>query len=176
MADGSQPFVDEAMLGKSINAKLVAAGLAYVEPYDSMPIALVRHLRTIIATARQADMGLLGMENVSKTQTGRVPDLATLQTLIMWPKLFRRLTAYFAEGFNGLGQFDNWVRLDPINRDDSLRLPDGELGNMHDTYRVVGDTMTLAYNPEELLIAPDPSPMGAMSALVTPAFLASRGL
>ena len=32
------------------------------------------------------------------------------------------------------------------------------------------------YNPEELLIAPDPSPMGAMSALVTPAFLASRGL
>ena len=136
MADGSQPFVDEAMLGQSINAKLVAAGLAYVEPYDSMPIALVRHLRTIIATARQANMGLLGMENVSKTQTGRVPDLATLQTLIMWPKLFRRLTAYFAEGFNGLGQFDNWVRLDPINRDDLLRLPDGELGNMHDTYRV----------------------------------------
>jgi hypothetical protein len=176
MADGSQPFVDEAMLGQSINAKLVAAGLAYVEPYDSMPIALVRHLRTIIATARQANTGLLGMENVSKTQTGRVPDLATLQTLIMWPKLFRRLTAYFAEGFNGLGQFDNWVRLDPINRDDSLRLPDGELGNMHDTYRVVGDTMTLAYNPEELLIAPDPSPMGAMSALMTPAFLASRGL
>jgi len=79
-------------------------------------------------------------------------------------------------GFNGLGQFDNWVRLDPINRDDSLRLPNGEKGNMHDAYRVVGDTMTLAYNPEELLIEPDPSPMGAISALMTPAFLASRGL
>jgi hypothetical protein len=39
MADCSQPFVDEAMLGQSVNAKLVAAGLAYVEPYDSMPIA-----------------------------------------------------------------------------------------------------------------------------------------
>jgi hypothetical protein len=46
---------------------------------------------------------------------------------------------------------------------------------MHDTYRVDGDTMTLAYNPEELLIAPDPSPVGAISALMTPAFLASRG-
>jgi hypothetical protein len=47
---------------------------------------------------------------------------------------------------------------------------------MHDTYRVNGDTMTLAYNPEELLIAPDPSPIGAISALMTPTFLASRGL
>ena len=161
---------------KASTRKLVAAGLAYVEPYDSMPISLVQHLRTIIATARAADMGLLGMENVSKTQSGRVPDLATLQTLIMWPKLFRRLTAYFSEGFNGLGQFDSWVRLDPVNRDDSLRLPNGEKGNMHDAYRVNGDTMTLVYNPEELLIAPDPSPLGAMSALITPAFLASRGL
>ena len=93
MADGSRPFVDNAMLGQSINAKLIAAGLAYVEPYDSMPISLVQHLRTIIATARAANMGLLGVESVSKTQSGRVPDLATLQTLIMWPKRFRRLTA-----------------------------------------------------------------------------------
>src|SRR5882757_2995082 len=79
MADGSRPFVDAATLEQSINAKLVAAGLAYVEPYDSMPISLVQHLRTIIATARAANMGLFGMENISKTQSGRVTDLATLQ-------------------------------------------------------------------------------------------------
>jgi hypothetical protein len=35
MADGSRPFVDEAMLGQSVNAKLVAAGLVYVEPYTA---------------------------------------------------------------------------------------------------------------------------------------------
>jgi hypothetical protein len=113
------------------------------------------------------------MENVSKTQTGRVPDLATLQTLIMWPKLFRRLT--ISEGFNGLGQLTTGCA-STRSTDDSLRLPDGELGNMHDTYRVVRNTMTLAYNPEELPSRPAPSPMGAMSALMTPAFLASRGL
>jgi len=101
MADGSRPFVDEAMLGQSVNAKLVAAGLAYVEPYDSMPISLVQHLRTIITIARAANMGLLGMENVSKTQSGRVPDIAMLQTLVMWPKLFRRLTAYFRKASMG---------------------------------------------------------------------------
>jgi hypothetical protein len=159
LADGSKPFVDDPMLDQSTNAKLVAAGLAYVEPYDTMPISLVRHLRTIIATARQGSVGMLAAEDISKAQGGTVPDLATLQTLIMWPKLFRRLAAYFAQGFAGLGQFDTWVREDPIHRDDSLRLPDGEKANMHDTYSVNGNTLTLVYDPEELLIAPDPKPM-----------------
>lgn len=159
MPDGSRPFVDSSMLDQSINAKLVAAGLAYVEPYDTMPISLVRHLRTIITAARQANVGMLGTEDISKTQTATVDVLATLQTLIMWPKLFRRLTAYFAEGHAGLSQFDDWVRENPIERDDSLRLPDGEKGNMHDAYTISGDTLGLVYNPEELLIAPDPNPI-----------------
>jgi len=77
----------------------------------------------------------------------------------MWPKLFRRLTAYFTEGHAGLAQFDSWIRQDPIGRDDTLRLPDGEKSNMHDTYQIAGNSLTLAFNPEDLLIAPDPRPM-----------------
>jgi len=158
-ADGSRPFVDTALLDQSINAKLVMAGLAYVEPYDTMPISLVQHLRNLIQQARQARKGLFPTEDLSTTKAAEIPNLAELQTLAMWPKLFRRLASYFAERHVGLGKFDQWIREEPIERDDSLRLPDGEKGNLHDTYIITGNELKLQFNPEDLLIAPDPKPM-----------------
>jgi hypothetical protein len=157
--DGEHIFVDAPLLDRSVNVKLVMAGLAYVEPYDTMPISLVKHLRDVIGAARANETGLFAVENVSVTRAAQIRDLAVLQTLAMWPKLFRRLVAYFTEGHVGLGQFDSWMREDPIHRDDSLRLPDGEKGNMHDAYIINGDSMKLQFNPEDLLIAPDPKPM-----------------
>src|SRR5262249_16568229 len=129
--DGDKPFVENALLDASVNAMLVNAGLAYVEPYDSMPISLIKHVRQLAVEARAANTGLWAHESVNTQKSVAIPDLATLQTLIMWPKLYRRLVAYFAEGHAGLGQFDTWVRQDPIGRDDSLRTPDGEKTNMH---------------------------------------------
>src|SRR5205814_5638030 len=62
-ADDGQPvFVDEALLDQSTNAKLVRAGLAYVEPYDTMPIALVDRMRVTIRDARNAATGMFGAE------------------------------------------------------------------------------------------------------------------
>jgi hypothetical protein len=156
--DGERIFVDEAMLDRSVNAKLVQEGLVYVEPYDTMPIALVNRLRAIMRSARSAGAGFLGAEDVSVGASAAIPSLAAAQDLIMWPKLFRRLVTYFQEGIVGLSGFDAWIREDPVRRDDTLRLPDGEKANMHDTYDIVGDTLALRYNPEELLIAPDPAP------------------
>jgi endonuclease YncB( thermonuclease family) len=156
--DGERIFVDEAMLDRSINAKLAQEGLVYVEPYDTMPIALVNRLRAIMRTARSAGAGFLGAEDVSVAASAAIPSLDAAQGLVMWPKLFRRLVSYFQEGVTGLSGFDAWIREDPVRRDDTLRLPDGEKANMHDTYEIVSDRMSLTYNPEELLIAPDPAP------------------
>jgi len=157
--DGDKPFVEAALLDKSVNAKLVVAGLVYVEPYDTMPLALVKHLRGVIAHARQTRAGLFAAEDVNTNRAAAIADLPTLEELVMWPKLFRRLFAFFSEGHQGLGQFEDWIREDPIHRDDSLRLPDGEKGNMHDAFEIDGNSLKLAFNPEDLLIAPDPKPM-----------------
>jgi endonuclease YncB( thermonuclease family) len=156
--DGERIFVDEAMLDRSVNAQLVREGVVYVEPYDTMPIALVNRLRALMRSARSAGAGFLGAEDVSVGVSAAVPSLAAAQGLIMWPKLFRRLVTYFQEGVTGLSGFDAWIREDPVRRDDTLRVPDGEKANMHDTYDIVGDRLSLRYNPEELLIAPDPAP------------------
>ena len=157
--DGDKPFVDAALLDKSVNAKLVAAGLAYVEPYDTMPLSLVKHLRAVIAHARGTRAGIFAVEDVNTNRAAAIADLAALEKLAMWPKLFRRLFAYFSEGHQGLAQFEDWIREDPIHRDDSLRLPDGEKGNMHDAFEIDGNSLKLGFNPEDLLIAPDPKPM-----------------
>ena len=155
-ADGSSIFLEAARLNQSVNSRLVMDGLAYVEPYDTMPITLVQNMRQVIAMARQNQAGLFAAEDVSLTSAATIADIDQLQGLVMWPKLFRRLASYFSSGHAGLGQFDSWIRLDPVHRDDSLRLPNGEKANMHDAYIVNGDTLKLQFNPEDLLIAPDP--------------------
>lgn len=158
-SDGEKVFVDNALLDQSVNAKLVVAGLAYVEPYDTMPMALVQHLRTVVHKARNASTGLWPNESVTTNNAALIQNITDLQALVMWPKLFRRLATYFGEGHVGLGGFDAWVRDDPVGRDDTLRLPDGEKGNMHDTYWVDNDTLQLQFRPEDLLILPDPKPV-----------------
>ena len=160
-SDGSKPFVDSALLDQSINAQLVMSGLAYVEPYDTMPLSLVQLLRQLIRVSRHNRAGLFAAEDVTTNAMTEVADRTALQRLVMWPKLFRRLLAYFAEGHAGLTRFDEWVRADPIGRDDTLRLPDGEKGNIHDTYVVNANALQLRFNPEDVLIAPDPGPMSA---------------
>ena len=157
LADGARVFVDDATLDRSVNADLVRAGLAYEEPYDTMPMALVRHLRAAIHKARANALGLWPTEGLTTEKAALLRNLADLQALAMWPKLFRRLAAYFGEGHLGLAQFDAWLRDDKVGRDDTLRLPDGEKGNMHDTYAVKGDKLLLNFKPEDLLITPDPA-------------------
>jgi hypothetical protein len=156
--DGERIFVDEALLDQSTNVQLVQAGLAYVEPYDTMPIALIKRMRAIIKDARSAGIGIFAAESVSVGKAAAIPSLDDAQDAVMWPKLFRRLASYFLEGTTGLSEFDAWVRRDPVRRDDTLRLPDGEKGNMHDTYDVSGDDLSLRCNPEDIIITPDPAP------------------
>src|ERR1044072_7819087 len=56
--DGNSIFVYDGLLERSVNATLVQEGLAYVEPYDTMPITLIQRLRSIIANARSAAVGI----------------------------------------------------------------------------------------------------------------------
>lgn len=159
--DGSKLFLDEATLDKSVNAELVRAGLAYVEPYDTMPMALIKHLRALAHSARNDHQGLWAHETVGTKKSATLRNLADLQAQVMWPKLFRRLASYFSEGHVGLAAFDAWIRDDRVHRDDALRLPDGEKGNMHDTYAIDGDKLRLHFRPEDLIIAPDPASSAA---------------
>ncbi len=153
---GDRVWVTPKDLDQSLNMALLRGGLAYGEFYSTMPFELARHMARRVESARQAKRGLWPKEHVNRRRTATIANLAAAESKILWPKLFRRLAAYFLEGNLGLGAFDAWLREDPINRDDLIVLPSGEQANMHNLVQVQGNRIRMRYDPEDLVILPDP--------------------
>lgn len=154
--DGDNVFVDEALLDQSMNAKLMAAGLAYPEYYTSLPQTLQLRLTELATDAWEGDKGVWPVDTANVEQFANIPDLGALQPLVIWPKLFRRLASYFASGHAGLAGFDAWLRDDTVDRDDRLITPDDPDANMHDVFEIHGNQIKMKYWPEEIIIRPDP--------------------
>lgn len=156
--NGSEVFVTPTDIDLSINAQLLRAGLVFPAFYTSLPRDLRMHLAIISREARAANRGLW-----PKEETDLLLDLVdgeVMKQLVFFPKLFRRLIKYFGEGNIGLAGFDRWIRQDPVNRDDTVLLPDeyeGELSNMHDVYEIRGNKMIIKFDYEDIIIAPDRS-------------------
>lgn len=181
--DGADVWLDDPTLDASLNTQLLADGMVYPLFYTTLPVDLTQHLTAIAIQAREGGRGLWPSAIATVENGVEIRDLATVEQLVIWPKLFRRLAHYFAAGNVGLAQFDAWLRADPTNRDDRLILPSRELGNMHDIIHIEGDTLRMVYQPEDLIIVPDdtitggpgpvpPSQRGAVrivGALVNPA-------
>jgi hypothetical protein len=156
-ADGDPVFVTEQLLDQSLNAAQVCGGLAYAELYATMPLDLIQHMRGLVRQARADKVEMWPSEDVTTTNRVALHDLAQLSTLTMFPKLYRRLVTYFKDPrHTDLAAFDTWIRDDPIHRDDTLLLPTGEFGNLHDLNDVNADGITLRHQPEDVTFAPDP--------------------
>ncbi|MGY1670823.1 thermonuclease family protein [Geodermatophilus sp. SYSU D00710] len=156
VGDGDRAFVDDELLESSVNAELVRAGLAYAELYATTPLDVIHRMRQLTTTARADGVGLWPGEDLTTTTRVDPLGVADLSTLIMFPKLYRRLVRYFKAGHRDLTSFDTWLRADPIDRDDRVLLPTGELGNLHDLYDLTAEGIRLVHLPEELTFAPDP--------------------
>ena len=162
--DGAAVFVDEPLVDASVNAALLAAGHAYPAFYATLPAALRTHLAAISRAARvgRAPAGLWPRSTADPTGAAHIADLAALQQLVTWPKLFRRIVPYLASGFTTFDDFDAWLRADPVNRDDELFLLDRlERGNLHDVIHAAGRQIQLTIWPEDFIISPDPAPPGS---------------
>lgn len=153
--NGSNVDVDTRLLNQSVNAKLISAGLVYPAFYTSLPVDLKDRLADLTVQAWNNNRGLWPDDTANVLYWHRIGNLATLEQLAIWPKLFRRMARYFASGHRGLRGFDSWLRDDPRDRDDRLELPSGEIGNMHDVIEVDGNWIRMNYWPEEIVILPD---------------------
>ena len=153
--DGSSIYATTDLIDQSLNAYMLQQGQAYGEFYITLPAELRMHLESIVADARNNGIGVWNDDVANTTESAFIPGLSELQELVLWPKLFRRLVSYFQGGFTALSKFDEWLRVDPVDRDDRLILPTMELGNMHDLMHIEGDTISLNYLPEDVVIVPD---------------------
>lgn len=157
--DGASVMLRPDRTARSINARLIAEGLVYASFYDTLPVDLRAGLRELAVGARSQSLGLHPLSTATPEKAARVDSVQTLETLVVFPKLFRRLSSYFAAGNTSLAGFLPWLRADPIDRDDTLLLPTLELGNMHDIIEVHGNEIRLKLHPEDFVIVDPKSPL-----------------
>ena len=155
--DGTQVFLDDTRARGSVNAALLAAGLAYPALYSTLPASLRVEFAQAAREARAAGAGLWPRATADPEGAAQIADLAALEALVLWPKLFRRLVPYLAEGASGFDGFDAWLRADPVNRDDQIVLVGRtEPARLHDVVEAAGDHVQLTAWPEDFVITPDP--------------------
>lgn len=170
LVDGSDVFVTPDMIASSINAQILEAGLVYPTFYTTLPADLRNSLKQKTVAARAAGSGLWPSAVGAKGAAADIPDFQTLQTLVLWPKLFRRLVRFFAGGRVNLAEFPCWLREDPVDRDDAIMLPNSEIGNMHDLFKISGQTVEMKLLTEDIVILPDEMsiPVAPCSGVVDP--------
>lgn len=152
--DGEPFFVDAAVADESVNVRLLKDGLVYPAFYSSLPVDLKDPLASLTKRVRADRLGLWPASTAHVSEAAAVPDIPTLEELVIWPKLFRRLVRFLKTGAP-LSGFDAWLREDPRDRNDLVMLPSGELGNMHDVVQVDSDRLRMLFEPEDLVILPD---------------------
>ena len=122
---GSNVFLDVPRLNQSLNARLVSQGLAYPAFYSArevngervggLPGDLRQRLATLAIDAFNAGNGLWPVDVTHDDPL--VSNMAGLQLLAMWPKLYRRLAKFFADGtanHNSMGGFIDWLHAGQI--------------------------------------------------------------
>ena len=160
-ADGASVFLDNAGVDGSENAKLLASGLVYPAFYATLPASLREHLADSSRRARAAKAGIWARSTADPNGKATIVDLAALEELAVWPKLFRRIVPYLAAGNMTFDGFDAWLRADPVHRDDRLLFSNPiESGNMHDVVAAAGNQIQLTRWPEDFVIEPDPPAPG----------------
>jgi len=128
--DGSHVELDASLLGESLNALLAERGQAYPMFYSSLPEEVRGWLGERFTAARRARRGVW---RVDRTTAGTpLAGLAELEDVALWPKLFRRLAAWYHAGAGG--QFPTWLASER-DSDDWISV-DGEERRMSSLIRV----------------------------------------
>jgi Lamin Tail Domain len=161
--DGSSVWVDETLVERSVNALLLRrrSGISgFLRDADGVAAMASRRLSRA-ARAAKLPIGLWPRSTADPDGPAAVVSIDSLEQLVVWPKLFRRIVPCLAGGAPDFDGFDAWLRADPVHRDDRLFLLGlQEDGNIHEVVRAAGDEIQLTAWPEDFIIAPDPPPPG----------------
>lgn len=147
--DGSSIYLDKSLLKKSANYHLLAKGFAYPTFYSKLYPDIRQELASATAKVRKENKGLWAED---KTKNGFVlEELETItESVVILPKLFRRLLGYLAinDGSVALDGFSNY--LESLN-DRLVILPEGHITGFDFVVKVEGQNIKLTTQPEDLI-------------------------
>ena len=104
LRDGAWTELSSTMLDRTLNARALAAGVAYLTLYTSTPAAHRTRLRRIAGEARDANKGVWAADETALFRLDSQESISPPHGVLILPKLFRRCTDYLkdrAEGFRG---------------------------------------------------------------------------
>jgi endonuclease YncB( thermonuclease family) len=154
-ADGSTLTVNTAKVDQSVNAALLKDGHVYPAFYGTLPPTLREHLAVKSEAARRDHKGLWPRSTANPDRVANVDSEKTLQGLVIWPKLFRRIVSYFAASNDNFDNFDAWLRKGGPSRDDEIfRLDTSVSARLHDVVTASGSKLQLTIWPEMIVIQP----------------------
>jgi hypothetical protein len=119
--------------------------------YSTFPEELTRDVLRDVETARARTRGLWarGVDRTLRwSRLRRRPDLVPHA---LWPKLFRRLYDFLGLG-ESLAKLDEWMRVDPENRDDRVVVARSTKARLHDLVDIHADRLRLRCDPLEIVI------------------------
>jgi endonuclease YncB( thermonuclease family) len=145
--DGTRIELDAALLRKSLNYAVLAAGDAYPLFYDTLFADLRAVLTKAAERARERGRGLWALD---RSQLGlTVTDQAALEReAVVFPKLFRRLTEFLREQAGPLDQFLPWLA---AKREQVLDLTTSGFTHFDDVVSVESGAVRLTRRPEQLV-------------------------
>ena len=147
--DGQQVTLDKALLRKCLNYRMVSTGEAYPLFYDTLFKELRDELARAAVDARKAKHGLWP-KDLSKSGVKAAAQADLEARGVIFPKLFRRLTDYFAQGATGLGGFLAWLQSHPSDNDQVME-PNGNFTHLDNVLVVKRGKISLKYRPEEIV-------------------------
>ena len=146
--DGKKVYLDSNRLKKSVNYKLVAAGLAYPMYYETLYFDLRDTFTDAVISAFNAGKGFWpsdGSGHVNVTSQAVISNQVPI-----YPKLFRRLTEYLKSHGSTSG-FKAWL----AQRDDRvLVISRGQNTGFDNIVDQNGKVISMTVEPEDLVFAP----------------------
>ena len=153
-ADGSNIFLDADLLRASVNYLQVRAGYAYPLFYNTLFRVLRETLTEAWLDAKANGRGYCPTDGTRQGVVVRSrSDLATIPPV--WPKLWRRLEEYFRRR-DANGQFpadiSNFLAFLRRSGERADELPTFEQKSIEHFFDVVGDTVSMRTDPENLRV------------------------
>jgi endonuclease YncB( thermonuclease family) len=148
--DGSQVMLQPSRVAKSVNYQLMEAGMVYPLFYETLFKELRDELLKALQTARTNNAGYINLDQSAGGVTYTGP--AEIGNLLpIFPKLFRRLDEWNGETLQG---FITWLEQNDNERVHTLS--DDRFIGFQDALEVNGDSVRLAYAPEDMVFRPKP--------------------
>lgn len=145
--DGEDVFLDPPLLRQSLNYALVEAGHAYPLFYETLFHDLRDEFAAAASDARAAGRGLWA-EDVTHDGVAVAVAEDLEEDGVIFPKLFRRLSEYLAEGLGGMDAFPDWLATDQEQVIDLDVMNSTHFDNL---IEVVGSTVRMTRPPDRLV-------------------------